>query len=232
MGQKDGLLLDSDDSDIPDLDLPTSNIRKGRSRLFSRQRQNAEAITVRRRICSVHIALILLLSAIVVSIAFLGLFISHISSQLELLRNDPRHEVVTRELEIIKCEMNRIKLDIDVLRLMTSSPDTPAWNVSSLLYTRLEHIESQIGSIVDKVQEKLNDHLENDTLNLISDQVNAVANACIQGCGAVSKLVIFNNGTKYTFDPAGDKLKKKRSKVPQWSSTRDIPVVFTRAKHI
>lgn len=36
MGQKDGLLLDSDDSDIPDLDLPIANVRKERSSLFSR----------------------------------------------------------------------------------------------------------------------------------------------------------------------------------------------------
>lgn len=36
MGQKDDLLLNSDDSDIPDLDLPTANVYKERSRLFSR----------------------------------------------------------------------------------------------------------------------------------------------------------------------------------------------------
>lgn len=57
-----------------------------------------------------------------------------------------------RELEIIKYEMNRIKLDIDMLRLTTSSTSTSAWNASSLLYTRLEHIESEIGSITDKLQ--------------------------------------------------------------------------------
>ncbi|KAL3994871.1 hypothetical protein ACH3XW_23495 [Acanthocheilonema viteae] len=213
MGQKDDLLLDSDDSDIPDLDLPTANIRKERSRLFSRQRQNTGAVILRQHTCSVQIALILLLSAIVIAIAFLGFFILYISSQLEQLRNDPRYEVVTRELEIIKSEMNRIKLDIDMLRLMTSSSDTPTWNASSLLYTRLEHIETQINGIADKVQEKLNDHLENDTLNLISEQISVVANACIQGCGVVSKLVVSNNGTKYTLDPNGEKLKKKRSKM-------------------
>ncbi|VBB26123.1 unnamed protein product [Acanthocheilonema viteae] len=212
MGQKDDLLLDSDDSDIPDLDLPTANIRKERSR----QRQNTGAVILRQHTCSVQIALILLLSAIVIAIAFLGFFILYISSQLEQLRNDPRYEVVTRELEIIKSEMNRIKLDIDMLRLMTSSSDTPTWNASSLLYTRLEHIETQINGIADKVQE----------------QISVVANACIQGCGVVSKLVVSNNGTKYTLDPNGEKLKKKRSKVPQWFSTRDIPVVFTRAKHV
>ncbi|EFO17860.2 hypothetical protein LOAG_10638 [Loa loa] len=149
-----------------------------------------------------------------------------------LIIDDPRHEVVTRELEIIKCEMNRIKLDIDILRLMASSPGTPTWNTPSLLYTRLEHIESQISGIADKVQERLNNHLENDTLNMISERVNAVADACIQGCGAVSKLVVFNNGTRYTLDSTGDKLKKKRSKIPQWSFTRDTPVIFTRAKHV
>uniref|UniRef100_A0AAF5Q1Z9 Uncharacterized protein n=1 Tax=Wuchereria bancrofti TaxID=6293 RepID=A0AAF5Q1Z9_WUCBA len=232
MGQKDGLLLNSDDSDIPDLDLPTANVRKEGSRLFSRARQNAEAVIVRQQSCSVQIALILLLFAVVIAIAFLGFFTSYFSSQLEQLRNDPRHDVVTRELEIIKYEVNRIKLDIDMLRMMTSSPGTPTWNASSLLYTRLEHIESQINGIADKVQEKLSDHLENNTLNLISERVNAVADACIQGCQTVSKLVVSNNGTKYTLDSAGDKLKKKRSKVPQWSSIHDAPVVFTRAKHV
>uniref|UniRef100_A0A1I7VKW9 t-SNARE coiled-coil homology domain-containing protein n=1 Tax=Loa loa TaxID=7209 RepID=A0A1I7VKW9_LOALO len=232
MKQKDGLLLDSDDSDIPDLDLPTASVRKGRPKLFSKARQNAETVIVRQQSCSVQIALILLLFAVVISIAFLGYFTSYISSQLEQLRNDPRHEVVTRELEIIKCEMNRIKLDIDILRLMASSPGTPTWNTPSLLYTRLEHIESQISGIADKVQERLNNHLENDTLNMISERVNAVADACIQGCGAVSKLVVFNNGTRYTLDSTGDKLKKKRSKIPQWSFTRDTPVIFTRAKHV
>lgn len=139
---------------------------------------------------------------------------------------------MTRELEIIKYEVNKIKLDIDMLRMMTSSPGTPTWNASSLLYTRLEHIESQINGIADKIQEKLSDHLENDTLNLISERVNAVADACIQGCQTVSKLVVSNNGTKYTLDSVSDKLKKKRSKVPQWSSIRDTPIVFTRAKHV
>lgn len=159
---------------------------------------------MRQHSCNMQIALMLLLSAIVIAIAFLGFFTSYISSQLEQLRSkfinitmisicllfhsflrlsiisfhiiilkekansliyvqlitfeitfttdDPRHEVVTRELEIIKCEMNRIKLDIDMLRLATSSPGTPSWNASSLLYTRLEHIESQISGIASKVQ--------------------------------------------------------------------------------
>ncbi|VIO93889.1 Uncharacterized protein BM_BM574 [Brugia malayi] len=196
MGQKDGLLLNSDDSDIPDLDLPTANVRKERSRLFSRARQNAETVIVRQQNCSVQIALILLFSAVVIAIAFLGFFTSYFSSQLEQLRS------------------------------------TPTWNASSLLYTRLEHIESQINGIADKIQEKLSDHLENDTLNLISERVNAVADACIQGCQTVSKLVVSNNGTKYTLDSVSDKLKKKRSKVPQWSSIRDTPIVFTRAKHV
>ncbi|VDK67053.1 unnamed protein product [Litomosoides sigmodontis] len=229
MGQKDGLLLGSDDSDIPDLDLPTTNVRKERSNLFSRQQG---AITVRRHNGTVQIALVLLLSSVVVAIAFLGFFISYISSQLEQLQNNPRHEVVTRELEIIKYELNRIKLDVDMLRLMTSSPNTSGWNASSLLYTRLEHIESLISGITDKLQEKPRDQSENDTFSLILERVNAVGNACIQGCDAVSKLVVPNNGTKYTFDLAGDKLKNKRSKVPQWSSIRDIPVIFTRAKHV
>uniref|UniRef100_A0A0R3RS03 Transmembrane protein n=1 Tax=Elaeophora elaphi TaxID=1147741 RepID=A0A0R3RS03_9BILA len=247
MGQKDGLLLDSDDSDIPDLDLPTANVRKERPRA----NQNGGTVSVRRQSCSVQIALIFLLSAIVIAIAFLGFFISYISSQLEQLRNDPRREVATRELEIIKYEVNRIKLDIDMLRLVSSSPDTPVWNASSLLYTRLEHIESQISDIANKVQEKLNDHLGNDTLNLLSvrfifflvllvalvqdifkERIDALADACIQGCGAISKLVTSNDETKYTFDPTGDKLKKKRSKIPQWSFTRDTPVVFTRGKHV
>lgn len=232
MGQKDGLLLNSDDSDIPDLDLPTANVRKERSRLFSRARQNAETVIVRQQNCSVQIALILLFSAVVIAIAFLGFFTSYFSSQLEQLRNEPRYDIMTRELEIIKYEVNKIKLDIDMLRMMTSSPGTPTWNASSLLYTRLEHIESQINGIADKIQEKLSDHLENDTLNLISERVNAVADACIQGCQTVSKLVVSNNGTKYTLDSVSDKLKKKRSKVPQWSSIRDTPIVFTRAKHV
>ncbi|VIO93890.1 Uncharacterized protein BM_BM574 [Brugia malayi] len=180
MGQKDGLLLNSDDSDIPDLDLPTANVRKERSRLFSRARQNAETVIVRQQNCSVQIALILLFSAVVIAIAFLGFFTSYFSSQLEQLRS------------------------------------TPTWNASSLLYTRLEHIESQINGIADKIQER----------------VNAVADACIQGCQTVSKLVVSNNGTKYTLDSVSDKLKKKRSKVPQWSSIRDTPIVFTRAKHV
>lgn len=71
---------------------------------------------------------------------------------MNFFTGDPRHEIVTRELEIIKCEMNRVKFDVDMLRLMTSSPGTPTWNASSLLYTRLEHIESQISGIADKVQ--------------------------------------------------------------------------------
>ncbi|VIO93888.1 Uncharacterized protein BM_BM574 [Brugia malayi] len=216
MGQKDGLLLNSDDSDIPDLDLPTANVRKERSRLFSRARQNAETVIVRQQNCSVQIALILLFSAVVIAIAFLGFFTSYFSSQLEQLRNEPRYGIMTRELEIIKYEVNKIKLDIDMLRMMTSSPGTPTWNASSLLYTRLEHIESQINGIADKIQER----------------VNAVADACIQGCQTVSKLVVSNNGTKYTLDSVSDKLKKKRSKVPQWSSIRDTPIVFTRAKHV
>ncbi|VDK63759.1 unnamed protein product [Onchocerca ochengi] len=231
MGQKDGLLLDSDDSDIPDLDLPTANVRKERSGLFSKTRQSAGTVIVRQQNCNIQTILMLLLSASVVAIAFLGFFTSYIWSQLEQLHNDPRHEVVTRELEIIKHELNRIKLDIDMLRIMTSSPGTPTWNASSLLYTRLEDIESQISGIADKIQEKFNDQLENDTLSLILERINAVEDACIQGCGAISKLVVFNNGTKNS-DSASDKLKKKRSKVPRWSSIRDIPVVFTRAKHV
>lgn len=88
MGQKDGLLLNSDDSDIPDLDLPTANVRKERSRLFSRARQNAETVIVRQQNCSVQIALILLFSAVVIAIAFLGFFTSYFSSQLEQLRSN------------------------------------------------------------------------------------------------------------------------------------------------
>ncbi|VDO17055.1 unnamed protein product [Brugia timori] len=72
---------------------------------------------------------------------------------------------------------------------------------------------------------------DNTTLDYI-ERVNAVADACIQGCQTVSKLVVSNNGTKYTLDSVSDKLKKKRSKVPQWSSIRDTPIVFTRAKHV
>ncbi|KAM3718925.1 Polycystin family receptor for egg jelly [Dirofilaria immitis] len=230
MGQRDGLLLDSDDSDIPDLDLPTASIRKGRSRLFSRARQNVGSVIVKQQSYSVQIVLMLLLSAVVIAIIFLGFFASYILSQLEQLRNDPKHEVVTRELEIIKYELNRIKIDIDMLRLTTSSPGTPIWNASSLLYTRLEDIESQISSIADKIQEKFNNHLENDTINWISERINAVADACSQGCETVSKLIVFNNGSK-TLDSTSDKLKKKRSKIPQWSFTRDIPIVFTRTKH-
>ncbi|VDO25108.1 unnamed protein product [Brugia timori] len=84
MGQKDGLLLNSDDSDIPDLDLPTANVRKERSRA----RQNAETVIVRQQNCSVQIALILLFSAVVIAIAFLGFFTSYFSSQLEQLRSN------------------------------------------------------------------------------------------------------------------------------------------------
>lgn len=36
MGQRDCLLFDSDDSDIPDLDLPVANARKEKSRFFMR----------------------------------------------------------------------------------------------------------------------------------------------------------------------------------------------------
>lgn len=36
MEQNDGLLLDSDDSDIPDLDLPSAHIRKDRKKLFTK----------------------------------------------------------------------------------------------------------------------------------------------------------------------------------------------------
>uniref|UniRef100_A0A915PYW5 Uncharacterized protein n=1 Tax=Setaria digitata TaxID=48799 RepID=A0A915PYW5_9BILA len=216
MGQNDGLLLDSDDSDIPDLDLPTANIRKERSRLFSTARENAEAMIVRRHRCSVQIALMSLLFAIVIAVAFLGFFTSYILSQLDELRNDPRHEVVIRELEAVKCEISRIKIDIDMLRLMTSSPGTLTWNASSVLYDRLKQIESQISGISNKIQER----------------VNAVADACIQGCEAISKLAVPNNETKYGFDSTSEKLKKKRSKVPRWSFARDSPIIFTRAKHV
>ncbi|VDO52717.1 unnamed protein product [Onchocerca flexuosa] len=152
MRRKDGLLLDSDDSDIPDLDLPTANVRKERSGLFSKARQNS--VIVRQQNCSIQTVLMLLLFAVVVAIVFLGFFTSYIWSQLQQLHNDPKHEVVTRELEIIKQELNRIKLDIDMLRMMTSSPGTSTWNASSLLYTRLEDIESQISDIADKIQVK------------------------------------------------------------------------------
>ncbi|MCP9262139.1 hypothetical protein DINM_005431 [Dirofilaria immitis] len=194
MGQRDGLLLDSDDSDIPDLDLPTASIRKGRSRLFSRARQNVGSVIVKQQSYSVQIVLMLLLSA-------------RPSFNVIIIADDPKHEVVTRELEIIKYELNRIKIDIDMLRLTTSSPGTPVWNASSLLYTRLEDIESQISSIADKIQEKFNNHLENDTINWISERINAVADACSQGCETVSKLIVFNNGSK-TLDSTSDKLKR------------------------
>ncbi|VDK63345.1 unnamed protein product [Gongylonema pulchrum] len=105
-----------------------------------------------KQYCNAQRALLALLLSIVVAITFLGILSSRMMSQLDLLSNDRKYEVITRELEIVQREMHKIKTDIDMLRLMTSSPGTPTWNTSTLLSSRLEHIENQIDDIVEKIQ--------------------------------------------------------------------------------
>ncbi|VDN06577.1 unnamed protein product [Thelazia callipaeda] len=214
MCQKVGLLLDSDDSDVPDLDLPTVNVRKERSVLA---RPNAETAFTHWYCCNMQHMLILLLFTIVIAIAFLGFFTVYILSQIHQLRSDGSHDVLMRELAIVKHEMRRIKMHIDASRLVTSSSGTSFWNTSSLLNnTRLEQIEAKIDNITKKTQERL----------------NVIKDACMQGCEAVSKFARTGNETEHLFtDSVYDKSKKKRSKSSQRSFSRDIPVVFTRGKH-
>lgn len=230
MEQRDGLLLHSDDSDIPDLDLPTANIRTGRPRLFGKSRKNVETKLGRRRCCNILEILISLLVSIIIAIIFLGILSIYILSQLDELRHDQKFEIISREMEIVKREVNRIKTDIDMLRLITSSPGTLSWNATVLLNTRLESIETQISDLIIKIQERPSGHFENDALNLLSERLKEIENACIHGCGAISDLA--TNTTKhFEYSLIGEKSKKKRSKISRWQFIRDIPVVFTRAKY-
>ncbi|VDM38733.1 unnamed protein product [Toxocara canis] len=215
MPRSGGLLMESDDSDVPDLDLPTANLRNKKSKLFSSSRpSNDGAANSRGSVFSVRCALVSLMISLVLGVAFLGFLSLHLMSQVKQLEN---LMLLPQQLEIVKRDVYRLKTDFDLLRIshMASSSSGSAWNATSFISERLDIIESEVKAIAKEVKVR----------------IDALDDRCSRGCESA-----FSNDNM-TALPGGmsvmsrnrsrDRTKKKRSK---GISARDSPVVFTRAK--
>uniref|UniRef100_A0A0M3IIE9 Transmembrane protein n=1 Tax=Ascaris lumbricoides TaxID=6252 RepID=A0A0M3IIE9_ASCLU len=239
-----GLLMESDDSDVPDLDLPTASLRNKKS-LFSNSRPTKDGVVnTRRYIFSVRCALVSLMISLVIAVAFLGFLSMHIMSQIKQLEG---LVLLPRQLEILKRDVYRLKTDFDLLRIsnMASSSSGSAWNATSFVSERLDVIESEVKAIAKEVKEHMGEPSIMEAINALSasfhlnfvfivfkTRIDALDDRCSRGCESS-----FTNDSM-TASPsndvnipsrsrAKDRVKKKRSK---GMSTRDSPIVFTRAK--
>ncbi|KHN73127.1 hypothetical protein Tcan_09993 [Toxocara canis] len=231
MPRSGGLLMESDDSDVPDLDLPTANLRNKKSKLFSSSRpSNDGAANSRGSVFSVRCALVSLMISLVLGVAFLGFLSLHLMSQVKQLEN---LMLLPQQLEIVKRDVYRLKTDFDLLRIshMASSSSGSAWNATSFISERLDIIESEVKAIAKEVKDHMGEPSTVEALNALSVRIDALDDRCSRGCESA-----FSNDNM-TALPGGmsvmsrnrsrDRTKKKRSK---GISARDSPVVFTRAK--
>uniref|UniRef100_A0A915B1U5 Uncharacterized protein n=1 Tax=Parascaris univalens TaxID=6257 RepID=A0A915B1U5_PARUN len=212
-----GLLMESDDSDIPDLDLPTASLRNKKSSLFSNSRPTKDGVVnTRRYVFSVRCALVSLMISLVIAVAFLGFLSMHIMSQIKQLEGVV---LLPRQLEILKRDVYRLKTDFDLLRIsnMASSSSGSAWNATSFVSERLDVIESEVKAIAKQVKEQMGEPSTTEAINALSIRIDALNDRCSRGCESSftndSMAASLSNDVNIASRrSAKDRIKKKRSK--------------------
>ncbi|VDK45716.1 unnamed protein product [Anisakis simplex] len=243
----DALFGDSDDSDVPDLDLALGNRRNKRSRLFPREGQWCARATKDVNCMLLNrYAFVLLLTSLVIAVAFLGLISVHLLSQNKQLQ---KLLVLPEQLDALKRDIKRLKTDVELLRLSSAqsqhsgSSSSSNWNLNNngtlFISDRLDTIESEVKAIADEFKYRIGEHSSGpsvmEDIRSLEAHISSVEERCVQGCESM-RTVALNSGTSNASSSASkqtsrkhslsaDTAKRKRSK---GISYRDTPIIFTR----
>lgn len=230
--------MESDESDVPDLDLPTASVRNKKSKFFAKSRKLGEEVPS-SNFCglSSRCTLTALLTTLVVAVAVLGTVSVRLMARIQDVQLSTQGVVLLpRQVDAIKNEINRLKEEVYSIHLSLMSSGTSmslSPNGTLFISERLSDIENQVKSISSQFQKLPKGQSPISPDDELIMRIEKLEEQCRRGCEASTesedeKTGGFIKELNPSVNQGKDRSKKKRSKT--FSSHRDQPVIFTRTK--